>query len=149
MDRIKKTYTIAVIIGVAMIMTLFAYVLLVEIMSRTMQPPAKTPEGIGTLKTMLLVMSAVNFLIIKIVQKIILSPKATPRRPLTPEGKLLASTIIAYAIAETPAIYGLLMFFMTFNTAEFYIFLGISALFFVIYFPRYSRWREWIRNIKQ
>ena len=59
-------------------------------------------------------------------------------------GKLSTSAIVIYALCETPAIYGLVLFLLAGLYQDFYLLLAYSLGLLLIHFPRYSRWEEWI-----
>jgi hypothetical protein len=55
------------------------------------------------------------------------------------------STVSA-ALCEVPAILGLVLFFLSGSTEDFYVLLFISLALFVLFFPRYANWEEWIES---
>ena len=59
--------------------------------------------------------------------------------------KLSKATLVAFALAELPAINAIGLFFLTGNKIDsgLLIFLSLGASIF--YFPRYAQWEEWIR----
>ncbi len=50
------------------------------------------------------------------------------------------------ALCEVPAILGLVLFFLSGSTKDFYVLLFISLALFVLFFPRYTNWEEWIKS---
>jgi hypothetical protein len=60
--------------------------------------------------------------------------------------KLAATAIIIFALAESIAIFGLVLFFLTNRASDFYLFLAISLASFALFFPRYSQWEEWMKR---
>jgi hypothetical protein len=44
------------------------------------------------------------------------------------------------------AVYGLVLFLIQGDTTDFYLFLMISLIYFTIYFPKYEKWEEWVRE---
>jgi hypothetical protein len=56
--------------------------------------------------------------------------------------QLAVSSIITFALCEAVAIYGLVLFFIAGNSADFYIFMMLLLIYFAVYFPRYSQWES-------
>ena len=56
---------------------------------------------------------------------------------------LLTTTIITYALCESVAILGLILFFLGRSSFDFYLFLVLSLIYFYLFFPRYAQWEEW------
>ena len=54
-------------------------------------------------------------------------------------------SMISAALCEVPVILGWVLFFLSGNVRDFYILLFISLILFVLYFPRFSNWEEWIK----
>jgi hypothetical protein len=54
-------------------------------------------------------------------------------------------SMISAALCEVPVILGWVLFFLSGNVRDFYILLFISLVLFVLYFPRFSNWEEWIK----
>jgi len=45
-----------------------------------------------------------------------------------------------------PAIFGLVLYFLTRNVTDFYLFLITSLFFFSFHFPKFSQWEAWSRQ---
>jgi hypothetical protein len=61
-------------------------------------------------------------------------------------GHLQRMSMISAALCEVPVILGLVLFFISGSAQDFYILLILSFLLFVLYFPRYTNWEEWIKS---
>jgi len=55
-------------------------------------------------------------------------------------------SMISAALCEVPAMLGWVLFFLSGNAQDFYILLVISFVLFVIYFPRFANWEDWIKS---
>jgi hypothetical protein len=55
-------------------------------------------------------------------------------------------SMISAALCEVPVILGWVLYFMSGNVRDFYVLLIISFVLFVMYFPRFSNWEEWIKS---
>jgi hypothetical protein len=60
-----------------------------------------------------------------------------------PPGRLLIASILAFALCESLAIYGLVLFLVNGLRQDFYLFLGLSVVAAMINFPRFERWLAW------
>jgi hypothetical protein len=60
--------------------------------------------------------------------------------------RLMTAAVITYALCELIAVLGLALFFLGGSSTDFYVFMLISLFFFSVYFPKYGRWEEWMRE---
>lgn len=153
-DELKKTYRLAVFIGIAMIGSIFVYAGLVEAIRVGYIPwksPILTPDKAKILKYILLGIPLMEFFLIKFIRQAILQEKQETKleKPSALFQRLVSASIITYALCEAVAILGLVLFILTGNYLDFYIFLVISLIYIAIYFPRYSHWEEWIKNVSE
>ena len=58
-------------------------------------------------------------------------------------------SIISFALCESIAIYGLVLFLINGGRPEFYLFLLVALAAFAIHFPRFGRWQEWVQNMPE
>ncbi len=134
---LKSRYLVANFIGLAMIVSVFAYAGVVEILKRVLDPFAGfgqlTPEFREALRNFLLGAAGVIYFVIMFGQRKLVGKN----RQLLP-----AATFLAFALAELVAVFGLLLFLLTGKSLDFYIFFAVSLLYFWVYFPKYSTWEE-------
>jgi hypothetical protein len=57
------------------------------------------------------------------------------------------ATVITYALCESIAIYGLILFLIGGSRFDFYTFLILSLIYFAAYFPRHHQWEEWVKAV--
>jgi F0F1-type ATP synthase membrane subunit c/vacuolar-type H+-ATPase subunit K len=147
MDELKKTYRVVVFIGMAMIMNLFIYAALVELLKANLKPfrGFSPTSDIEILKYLFFAIAVTEFFLIRFIRNRILSVKGTLSSRIS---KLLSVTIVTYAISESNAIFGLVLFLIGGSSLDFYTFMVISLFFYAIYFPRYNQWEEWMQAVK-
>ena len=130
-------------IGLALIGSVFIYAGLVLGISHGYLP-IKIPQTVSTdvstkIKYILLFISLSHFFIIKFFQKI--SLKAANRLP--------AASMIMFTLSEAVSIYGLVLFLLTGNQTDFFIFMTISLFYFFIFYPKYTDWERLFRQEQQ
>jgi len=148
-DALKKSHRQATLIGLAMISSLFIYVIVVESIKCYFQGMAPL-FIVEILRYLFFGLAFVEFFLIRFLRKRLLSFNAgtgdlsnqeEARSPMVQ--RLLIVTIISYALCESVAIYGLILFFIGGSRLDFYTFLILSLIYFAAYFPRYNGWEEW------
>jgi len=135
--ELKKRYLAVNFIGLAMIGSVFIYAVVVEILQRVYAPFtgfASFPEGTADLLTYLfLFLALVNYFLIRFISKNLIarSPQHLPQ-----------AAIITFALCEAVAVFGLVLFLLTGNSFNFYIFFAFSLFLFYINFPKYDHWER-------
>jgi F0F1-type ATP synthase membrane subunit c/vacuolar-type H+-ATPase subunit K len=154
--ELKKGYRQARIIGMAMVFSVLVYALIVEIMriNPAFSREPLLPKGADSIKYIFLGLALIQFFLIKMIRRrfLLREPgQATRLQTGLQTGsvsikvaRLLVTSIITYALCESIAVYGLVLFFVTKRPFDFYLFMGISLLYFAAYFPRYTQWEEWV-----
>ncbi len=140
---LKARYLSVNFIGLALIAAVFVYAGVVEVIKWRWAPFAGfatlPPATASLLKYIFLALAAGQYFIIKVVQKIVLAQSAD---------NLPQAAIITFALCETVAILGLVLFLLTGNGLDFYVFMVISLGFFYVYFPKYEQWEELVKASK-
>ena len=98
--------------------------------------PNSTPTRSALLKYAFLALAAAQFGIIKVVQKIL---------PARSVDNLSQAAVITFALCESVAVLGLVLFLLAGNALDFYIFMVISLGFFTLFFPKYDQWEQRLR----
>ncbi len=129
-------------IGLAMIASVFLYAIIVFGIDQGYLPykaqPGANSGTFTTLKYILLVLAILHYFIIQFFQKFSLKSAAY----------LPPAAIITFALCEAVSIYGLVLFFLTGNATDFFIFMVISLLYFYLFYPKYADWeRLWIQGL--
>jgi F0F1-type ATP synthase membrane subunit c/vacuolar-type H+-ATPase subunit K len=137
-DELKREYRLATIIYIAMIATVFVYAVVVELIKKNFVPFkgfAPFPE-VYILRYVFLGLTIADFFLIKFIWRKLLSASTQ---------KLIETSVITYALCESVAIYGLILFLAAGSSLDFYTFMILSLSFFGVYFPRYSHWQKWVK----
>lgn len=134
---LKKRYLAVNFIGLAMIGAVFIYAVVVEVLRRYYAPFTgfgSLPKSTADLLTYVcLFLSLGNYFLIRFIP-----PKLVAQSPQY----LPQAAIVTFALCEAVAVFGLVLFFLTGNSVDFYIFFAISLLFFYIFFPKYETWEK-------
>ena len=140
LTTLKARYLAVNFIGLAMIASVFVYAGVVELLKWQLAPFAGfaklDPGTVALLKYAFLALAAAQFGIIKAVQKIL------PTRTVE---NLSVAAIITFALCESVAVLGLVLFLLSGNSMDFYIFMVISLGFFTLFFPKYDQWEQRVR----
>ena len=143
LTTLKARYLAINFIGLAMIASVFVYAGVVEVIKWQMAPFAGfstlDPGTIALIKYAFLALAAAQFGIIKALQKIL------PTRSVE---NLSMAAVITFALCESIAVLGLVLFLLAGNSMDFYIFMVISLGFFYMFFPKYEHWEERLRADK-
>ncbi len=127
-------------IGLAMMAAVFLYAGLVLAVDQGYIPyKGLSNIDIGILdkvKYILLVLSIVHYFIIRFFQKI--SFKSAAYLP--------AGSVLTFALCEAVAIYGLVLFLLSGNSTDFFLFMLISLLYFYLLYPKYGDWEKLVNQ---
>ena len=137
LTTLKARYLAVNFIGLAMIAAVFVYAGMVELVKWQWAPFAGfarlAPRTAGFLKYAFLALAAAQFGIIKVMQKIM---------PAKSADNLPQAAIITFALCESVAVLGLVLFLLAGNALDFYILMTISLGFFYLFFPKYEQWEQ-------
>lgn len=154
MDELKKAYKIAKMIGVAMLISVFIFGAVTELLKDALSKKAGVPfEGyapgapfLDTLKFVLFLFAIAHLFLIRFMKKSIVKPRESDTAGEQDISilirKLQSSALVSYALAEAIVIYGFVIFLIGGSSADFFPFFIISLGAFLIYFPRFSQWEE-------
>ncbi|HDH04634.1 MAG TPA: hypothetical protein ENH01_02825 [Nitrospirae bacterium] len=95
--------------------------------------------GIPRLRAFLYLMAMFNILLIRyIVMRIYIAPGANDFETIVK--RLSRAGIASMLVSGLPCLYGLLLFLLAGDPVDFYLLFGLSAIYGMIYFPRYKSW---------
>jgi F0F1-type ATP synthase membrane subunit c/vacuolar-type H+-ATPase subunit K len=153
---LRKAYKTTVIIGLTLMAGLILYAVVVETIKKQYAPfqgYAPLPEDTAaTFRFALVAITVAEFFIIRILNKMILSAKGPV---ITGPGagqygpevqRLMTASVVTFALCESVAIYGLVLFLIQGNSDDFYLFLLVSLFYFSIFFPKYGAWEAWMKG---
>jgi hypothetical protein len=140
LTTLKARYLVVNFIGLAMIAAVFIYAGVVELLKWKLAPFAGfaklEPHTVALLKYIFLALAAAQFGVIKAVQKIL---------PAKSVANLSQAAVITFALCESVAVLGLVLFLLAGQGLDFYIFMVISLGFFTLFFPKYDQWEQRLR----
>ncbi len=137
--KLRQAHKVVYVVGIFMIITVFALAGAVEFLKKDYSPVEFSPTANFTdiVRYILLAIALGKFVFIKTAQERMFS---SVQGGVTIEMKLVTSTIVAMALCESIALYGLLLFFLTGDSIDYYTFMVLSLAAFAYYFPRYPKW---------
>ena len=155
MEKLGQYHKMATVIGYGMIGTLLLFTAVVETLKAMNYEPQGflSPSALEILKYLLVGLAFVEFFVIRIVKKMVLSgggrisALSNQGDPLLAKAqKLLTTAIVTFAFCESVGVYGLMLFLVGGSSFDFYLFTFLSLAFFAFYFPKYSQWEEWVNS---
>jgi hypothetical protein len=134
-STLKIRYLKVNFMGLAMIGSVFLYAVVVEVLKRALAPfpgvAALDPAPAQMLKYLFIALAFADFFLIKFFQRIMGGG--------TVEG-LIRAAIVTFALSESVALLGLVLFLLTGNAMDFYTFMFLSLFYFWFFFPKYQDW---------
>jgi hypothetical protein len=151
--NLRNTQKTALIISFAFIFSLVIYAALVEFFLGDLNLDAGSSD-LSYLRYIFMAAAAVEVVLMVIIKNRILSgetkfnqqPDSGKDSPGPDEGefinRLRSAHIITYALCESIAVYGLILFILEKDRTEFYAFLGVSLFLMLVHFPKYDDWKS-------
>jgi len=157
---IRKVYRQSVIIAYAFFSALAAYVVIVEFIFNDIRVPESYSTIYTHLRTALMILTVAEIFLVFFVRNLILTGKTRMLfRKLgeySPESKeiemlrrLSTTSTITFAVWDSIAIYGLILYLLGQNKTDFYLLLGVAFCLMVFHFPKFSDWESRLRNLDQ
>jgi len=154
--ELKKGYILLAVIGAAMVLSVVVYVVVAELIAKQNEPFSGFVGGFDKLDTLryFLLAVAVSVLgITGIIRKALLSdtfsnilarPNAlSPTGAQPAYGQFMSAQIVVFALCESVAIFGLVLFLIAGSRFDLYLFIVVSLAGYAVYFPRYSQLKDW------
>jgi F0F1-type ATP synthase membrane subunit c/vacuolar-type H+-ATPase subunit K len=141
---LETAYRIAAIICGAMAASTVLYALVVAVISVSQAPfegfaPSPQPS---ILRTALWTLALVEAGLIGLVRRALLA-RSRSEGAAAQGRRLITTAVVTAALAEVPAIFGLVLFMLAGLRGDFYALLALSLALQAVYFPRLDGWREW------
>jgi len=144
---LKKAFKTSVTLYVAFMISIAIYLVVFEVLK------ARIPDFQGMMEKIDLPWLRYAFYALGLVQIFLIRfiRETATKSIATVDAKVLIGhlqrmSMISAALCEVPVILGLVLFFISGSAQDFYILLSLSFLLFVLYFPRYTNWEEWIKS---
>jgi F0F1-type ATP synthase membrane subunit c/vacuolar-type H+-ATPase subunit K len=136
-QQLKMRYLTVNFIGLALIGSVFIYAVAVEVLKRALAPfpgfAALTPAQVQMLKYFFVALAIADFFLIRFMQKILGSRSVQ---------HLFGAAIGTFALSESVAVFGLVLFLLAGNAMDFYLFMFLSLFYFWFFFPKYQDWEN-------
>jgi len=133
--QVKARYLTANFIGLALIGSVFMYVVVVQVLNWTQAPfagfAALEPGQARMLKYVFMALGIGHFFLIKLVQRILGAASVE---------RLFQAAVVTLALCEAVAIFGLVLFLLNGNSMDFYLFMFLSLFYFWFFYPKYQDW---------
>jgi hypothetical protein len=140
MADVRAAHRTATLIMYAVMAMLVVYTIVVEVISRTASTPDPAPEP-GAIRYIFYAVSVSMIFLSQVVKTTML--RNTSGLSLDEViGKLTRANVAVAAFAETPVLFGLVLFVMWRQTTDFYILAFVSLYVALRHFPRWSSWES-------
>jgi len=144
---LKKAYKTSAILYVAFMLSLVIYLVVFEALK------AQIPDFTGMMEKIDFPWLRYAFYALGLLQVFLIKfiRETATKSITTVEAKFLINhlqkmSMVSATLCEVPVILGLVLFFLSGNAKDFYVLLIVSFLLFVMYFPRFTNWEEWIKS---
>jgi hypothetical protein len=145
-DELRRANRTATIVAIGMLASLGAYVVVVEVIRATKAPfqGFANAAHLEALRYVLFVAAMLSLGLARAARTSLISrrsgwPHEAPKR-------FLIATIVSLVYCELSAVLGLVVFLVQGRVRTFYVFLGLSLVGLILFFPRWSQWQEWTRR---
>jgi hypothetical protein len=151
-DELDRACRQAQLIGGALVLAIATYAFVAE-MIRTQNAPfigfAPTVP-LPLLRLVLAGMAGLGLVVVNIVRRRIIAGRvaalAPGAAPIPLVQRLLTASLVTLAMCQAIAIYGLVLFLLGGQRADFYGFAAFALVGFAVYFPRRSQWEAWAQQ---
>ena len=140
MAGVRAAHRTATLIMYIVMAMLVVYTIAVEAISRTSPSPDPTPEP-GAVRYIFYAIAVAMIFLSQVVKATML--RNASRLSLDEVvRKLTQANVAVAAFAETPVLFGLVLFVMWRQTTDFYILAFVSLYVALRHFPRYGSWER-------
>ncbi len=144
-QAMRQTFRVQVLIAIALFLSLIVYLVIEELVRHLYQPfHGWGSVGFNQLASLRYIFYAVavgTVILMRLLQAI-LSRFPSDFDWSQALSRLSLATLIPLFLAETPAILGLVFFFLTGLQRDFYVLSIVSVILLFMYFPRQALWEE-------
>lgn len=146
-SKLKENYNKFLLVWIAFVISLGVYIFVSEfvIFSKMEQITGKE-----LLFYIFLAISISEIMVIRFIKQIILKGGISNQLSFEQKlNKLQISSIVSFAVAETPCLFGFVLAFLSHNRMYFYILVTISLIAFGLNFPNKTFWKEYLGSSYQ
>lgn len=153
LEELKKTHNKVNVIGIGMAALVVILAIATEAMNaKEIRLSGMAESEVSLLRYALLGITVTEFFLIKIIRDQVLAATNLKAEALPPEKrfwfelpKFMAASFITLFLCAAISVYGFVLFNLSGNRTDYYIFAVLSLIAFVIYFPKYNHWEEAMR----
>lgn len=145
--ELKRAYKTSATLYVAFMISVAVYLIVFEVLK------ARIPDFQGMMEKIELPWLRYAFYALGLIQIFLIRfiRETATKSITTVDARVLINhlqrmSLISAALCEVPVILGLVLFFISGSAQDFYILLIVSFVLFVLYFPRYLNWEEWVKS---
>ncbi len=143
-DDLRKAYHVSAVVGIAIIASLFIYLVIV-FMLRPESLTLATVQSTESLRYVFYGLSVVIVIVLRLLRGLLLRQQPSDARRVL-IGKLQRTSILSMALSEGPAVFGLVLFFLGGMRRDFIILLFVSLVLVFMHFPRLRNWEGWLAS---
>ena len=146
-NELRQAYRTTAIVCAAMIVGLFPYLAVVELMRGQLGSAGYLMDSqqIELLAYVLYGLALLPIIVPHLIKRHVVAAASQEG-----EGVLIIrlriATFLSYALSEVPAVFGLLLFFLARLNTAFYVLWFLSLLSMLVQFPRLRTWEELTRQ---
>lgn len=149
--QLKRQYQNAIAVSCAFILSVVCYGVVASLVETGDDRLLETGKnGIMWLRLFLFGLGAAAVFSISRIRSMLLSAEINFSNAESPAAslsrRLFLSTVITMAAAEIPACMGLILFFISSDLKDYYVFAALAMSAMIIYLPKYDRWDTWLRQ---
>ncbi len=132
---------------------LFITNIIIELHHGSFESFTKSKE-VNLVKNILYLISGLTVVVILILQRFLSNPNKIPLIPTSTTNideilrALTSGSILIFALCETVALYGLVLFLIAGLLKGFYFLLGLSFVLLLICFPKREKWEEIVKIVR-
>ncbi len=146
-EEIRRAHRPAVVVGIAILASLFVYLVIVEVLRATMGPfrGFVALPGLRTLRYAFYGLAVLEVLATRFFQGLLLrrAPGDDVRATVL---KLARAAVVTLSLSQVPALLGLVLFLLGGLNRDFYALLAVSVALAFMYFPRLRSWEDWVER---
>ncbi len=146
-EEVRRSHRPAAVVGIAVVVSLFVYLVVVEVLRATMGPfrGFVALPGIRTLRYAFYGLAVIEVLATRFLQGFLL--RRTPGDDLKATiAKLARTAVVTLSLSQVPALLGLVLFLIGGLNKDFYALLAVSVVLVFMYFPRLGSWEDWVER---
>lgn len=146
-DELRKKHQMSVMLYVAFMASVAIYVFVVQIFRAQLKEFSGISEiaDFPWLRYVFFALGLAQIFLIRFVREILTKTLASVD-PKVLMNHLQKMAIVTAGLCEVPALLGLVLFFLSGLTKDFYVLCAVSGVLFTLFFPRFANWEAWMAS---